>query len=415
MKYFVVIIVSAVLFLFSCESEKRTYKLIYSAEEPMGEIAKVLKEVVEKNVEGVELELIIGAGSYGNLDSITERSADFAIIENHMPFSEDVNSLFPLYPQILHIFYRSDSVIYDFKDLIYGKRVFIGLPGSGTFRFMKDLFVFFELDETKFSITENPWDNDVFCGFTDIIKPEYLSGFGGSRLYSFDDISAYGRGSVAEGVSMRYPQVKPFVIPVKTYGALSTTPILTMATDAILVCSADLPEEVVYGITKAVFHFHQEFTAISPLLFLDLHEQFDREKLNYPLANGSRIYLDRDEPGVLERYAELFGVFFSIGIALISAILSLSKWRKQRKKDRVDVFYGELMQIKNELPSMKTVPYGAKIIAKIKKTQDRAFKMLIDEELVADESFRIYMELSKETINEVKLRAQQIKRKQGLS
>jgi hypothetical protein len=36
--------------------------------------------------------------------------------------------------------------------------------------------------------------------------------------------------------------------------------------------------------------------------------------------------------------------------------------------------------------------------------------MLIDEELTADESFRIYMELSKETINDVKLRVQQINR-----
>ena len=120
--------------------------------------------------------------------------------------------------------------------------------------------------------------------------------------------------------------------------------------------------------------------------------------------------MDRAEPNVFERYAELGGVIFSIMLALISALISLTKWNAQRKKDRVDVFYQELMDIKGQIPDIKIIQDGAKIVRKIKATQDKAFKMLIDEELTADESFRIYMELSKETINDVKLRVQQINR-----
>jgi len=397
-----------VLFIFySCDEKKTKLKLAYHADEPIGEIANTLKEVLERN-NNFEVELIIGEGSFSNLDSLMQESADLAIIENHMPFTVGVESLLPLYPQILHVFYTSEEKITDFQTLIYGKKIFIGADGSGTHRFMKNLFVFFKLDNSKFTITDNPFDNDVYCGFTDIIRPEYLDGFDGFKLFSFGDVRNYGKGSIAEGISLTYPQVHPFIIPNMTYGKLTHDPILTLATDAVLVCHSSLPEEITYKISKTIFQDHQEFTSISPLLYIDLREDFDRNKLNYPLNNGSRIFLDRAEPNVFERYAELAGVLFSVGIAFISALISLTKWRGQRKKDRVDVFYQELMDTKNDLPNIRSVHEGIAKIKEIKATQDRAFKMLIDEELTADESFRIYMELSKETINDVKLRVQQI-------
>lgn len=407
---------SILIFLFvalisfnSCNEEKVKLKLIYSTDEPLGDIAKTLKDVLERN-DKFEIELIIGEGSFSNLDSLVQESADLTIVENHMPFELGVESLLPLYPQILHIFYTSEEEITDFKTLVYGKKIFIGQEGSGTYRFMKDLFVFFKLDNSKFEITNNPFDNDVYCGFTDIIKPEYLAGFESFKLFSFGDIENYGKGSVAEGISLTYPQVRPFIIPNKTYGKLTHDPILTLATDAVLICRSGIPEDITYQISKTIFRDHQEFTSISPLIYIDMRENFDRDKLNYPLNNGSRIYLDRAEPNIFERYAELAGVLFSVAIALISALISLSKWRGQRKKDRVDVFYKELMDIKNDLPNVNNVQAGVAKIKEIKATQDKAFKMLIDEQLTADESFRIYMELSKETINDVKLRVQQIKK-----
>ena len=47
---------------------------------------------------------------------------------------------------------------------------------------------------------------------------------------------------------------------------------------------------------------------------------------------------------------------------------------------------------------------GLKMIRSIKDEQNKAFEMLINEELAANESFRIYMELNQETMTEVKLK-----------
>ena len=67
------------------------------------------------------------------------------------------------------------------------------------------------------------------------------------------------------------------------------------------------------------------------------------------------------------------------------------------------------MEVKNVTPYIKTMNEGLEKIQFVKKAQNKAFTMLIEEELVANESFRIYMELSKETINELRIRMRIIK------
>ncbi|MEQ9231050.1 MAG: hypothetical protein RIF46_10240, partial [Cyclobacteriaceae bacterium] len=54
-------------------------------------------------------------------------------------------------------------------------------------------------------------------------------------------------------------------------------------------------------------------------------------------------------------------------------------------------------------------------IRKIKLEQQKAFQMLIDEKLQANESFRIYMELSKETLQELQLRLEKFSQKYNSS
>lgn len=395
----------------ACSNEKPTYKLIHSENEPENTITRIIKRVLEENLD-VNIELVNGVGSISNLDSLSAGTADITIVENNMPFREDIRSIFPIYEQVLHIFYRSDVEINSFKDLVYGKKVYIGTEGSSTHRFMTDMFEYFRLDKSQYEITSNIFDNDVICGFTDIINDiSYIQSIEaeGYRLYSFDAIENYGKGSIAEGIGLKYPQLKPFIIPHGTYGNMTEEPILTIATDAILIVRAELYDELVYDISKTIFRDKQELNEISPLVYSTMDENFDRGKVNYPLHNGARIFLDRDEPSFLERYAELGGVIFSIILALISGIVSLSRWQTQKKKDRVDVFYKDLIEIKNSIPRLGTVGEGLQGIKNIQLAQNKAFEMLIDEKLEANESFRIYMELSKETINELKVKIKRLK------
>ena len=101
----------------------------------------------------------------------------------------------------------------------------------------------------------------------------------------------------------------------------------------------------------------------------------------------------------------------SLIVASWSGLVSLAKWQAQKKKDRIDEFYEDLITTKNHIPQLKKLSEVAERIKHVKSQQNKAFELLISEELVANESFRIYMELSKETLNDLKSKMRSIKEK----
>jgi len=413
MKHFTLFyVILTLLSLTSCSSGEKEVTIIYSEEEPFGTISKKLEEVLERNT-GVQVNLVIGSGSAANVDSVARGAADFAVTENYVPYQSGVNSVTVLFPQILHIFYNSEITPGSFEELVTDKRIFIGLKGSGSYRFMQNLFDFFKVDNSRIHIVEDAFDEvDVFAGFNDILSDNYLIGLEDYKIYSFDHVDRYGKGSIAEAIALKFPKVHPYVIPQKTYGNITDQPVLTLSTDAVLIVSDQLSNDLLYEVIRSVFHEKQAFNEISPLVYKGLDEKFNRGALTFPLHEGVRIYLDRDEPGFFERYAELTGVIFSIVVVVISGLLSLNKWQVQRKKDRVDVFYNDLMEIKNRLDTNYTTDNGRSDLKLVKASQNKAFQMLINEDLEANESFRIYMELSKEVIQDIKNRLAYIRKQQ---
>lgn len=402
-------------FLFSqCNPTTLPYTIIYSEEEPIGEICRTLETVLEKNF-NVDIILInnTGAGSEANIDSLVSNDEiDFTITENHVPFREGVKSVLVLYPQILHIFYKDNYDPKNFQELVVGKTLYIGKANSGSYRFMMSLFEFFHVDTSNVTITDDPSsDHDIFVTFRDILSDDYLSELKGFKLYSLNDDSQTGNGSIVDAISLKNPLVKPFIIPQFTYGDKTPKPVYTISSDAVLVASTSMRDVPVTDMIKTIFKEKEVLLNISPLISKGMTESFDRNSLNFPLHEGARIYLDRDEPTFFERYAELFGVILSISIALTSGIISLSRWQKQKKKDRVDVFYKVLLEIKNNIPKIKTSKDAIGMIKEIQTAQNTAFEMLINEELEANESFRIFMELSKETILDIKTKIRLIQAK----
>lgn len=391
------------LLLGSCKQEKIKYRLFVSTDEPDGAISRAIKTVMERN-HNVEIELVNAGGSFANLDSIADGVADIALIENFVPFRDDVRTILTFYPKVLHIFYLDNGgpEPQNFEELLYGKRVFIGEKGTGSHLFMEDMFEFFDLDQSKFTIANDVFSasTEVLIGFTDIVELKNLATLKGFKLYSLDKLDNYGKGSIVDAISLRFPQVHPFVIPETSYQDITDKPIVTVASEALLIVRAGLRESFAYDLTRTIFTEKQDFINLSPLIYKGLDENFDRTQISFPLHEGARVFLDRDEPGFFERYAELVGVLFSIVIAIVSALISLSKWQTQKKKDRVDIFYRELMEMKNT--NFKTSAEGIEKIKGIQQSQNKAFDMLINEELEANESFRIYMELSKETIHEIR-------------
>lgn len=401
----------AAFLIVSCNPTLITFTFIYNDEGPNGEIAKRMEELLEGSFYNVDIQLIKGKSTNANLDSLSLGSVDIALVENYVNYQPGLNSAFSVYSEVLHIFFQDEIDGSSFESLMYSGPVYIGREESPTYNMMMDLIDFYGLDTSRINVTFAMNQAGVVVELTNLFTIEKLKTYEGYNLFSFDKVENLGNASTVEGIALKYPRMSPFVIPQKSYWGYTEDPIVTLAVDLIMVVRSGLLEVTVNDFTKTMLRNRQVFTSIDPLLFDGLREDFNQGILNIPLHEGARTFLDRDEPSFLERYAELGGVILSIVIALFSGIVSLTKWQAQKKKDKIDEFYEDLMNIKNAIPKINQISSAIEKVKSVQASQNKAFEMLIAEKLVANDSFRIYMELSKETINELRGKMRVLKAK----
>lgn len=196
----------------------------------------------------------------------------------------------------------------------------------------------------------------------------------GWEIFSLGDITYSNRGSSVEGFCMNYPRTEPFMVPRNFFGQKPELPIYTIALDELLVVHEDLDKTLVYDLVSDIYS-GRHFLSQSNILFTHITEDFDRDALNFQLHDSTVDYLARDQPSFFERYAEAFGVIFSILVVLYGGLTSLKKIRKER----IDKYYKRVMECHR--------------IEDLESLSNEAVSQLQSEKLTADESFTIFLNL----------------------
>ena len=71
------------------------------------------------------------------------------------------------------------------------------------------------------------------------------------------------------------------------------------------------------------------------------------------------------------------------------------------KKNRIDRYYSDILNIEKDLDEENDPKMLVKHLEKIRLLKRNAFKLLIEEKLTADESFRIFITLANETAEQI--------------
>jgi TRAP-type uncharacterized transport system substrate-binding protein len=394
--------ISLFICLIACQSENKPYRILGNIEDPQNEIAYTIASVLNQNLAD-SIQVLAGVGSLANLDSLEMGKADFGIIDNYSRFSDQVHVVLPLYPQVLHILHKRTIQPTSFRDLFTQRKIYAGQIGSGTRQFINQILQDLNIntDAIQWVSVYELFDADVIISFTDLLSHEELRDLKEYKLFSIDNINTLGKGSIAEGICTRHPQFQPFVIARDLYGNFTEAPILTLKVDALLVCRANLEEAFIYSVVETLMENRQDMRNINPLLF-DFSMDFNASKLNFVIHRGTRSFLERHEPTFLEKYAELFSVIISIFVMLASSLYTISRWSKARKKNKLDNYYQNIVTVRSKIPSLATKHEAAVLLAEIKTIQDDAMRLVMKEKLMADESFTIFLNLSKMVLEEVK-------------
>ena len=335
------------------------------------------------------------------LDALVAGEADFALISNSLEYRQEISTVMPLYPTVLHIARRAGYEAADGLEMIRGATVYAGPEGSASRFILNNIAERMNLRQDEYRYANDPGDSvDVVIVFAPI-SPERIAEFPDLLLTSMGSPEDIGAGKIVDAAVLLNPYFRPFVIPAGTYGDATPEPIVTVAVDKILVARYDVDATVVYDLIDEILRLRPALAAKRPGIFQQLSEDFDTSRSTFVLHAGTQAYLQRSAPTIYERYSGVAEVAVTLLVALFSALFAGVRIIRMRRKNRIDTFYSKARELRRSVTDSTSAEERQRVINDVRKLQSTAFDMLIDEKLGADESFGIFITLSNDVLRQL--------------
>lgn len=215
-------------------------------------------------------------GSVNNAHLLGRGDIDIALIQTDITYYAyngvemfkkkypNLTAICRVYPDTTHIIAKGDGSIKSLSDL-KGKSVSVGAPGSGnevtlrqilgtagiTYKDFKPFYLSFSESAEHFK------DGHIEAFHTNSSVPAAIV----HDLNSLNKVTLLPvGGKLREAIVKKYPFYTPVSVPANTY-KYQPAPYETVAVQALLIADAKLPEDLVYGMTKAIFENLNEIKA----------------------------------------------------------------------------------------------------------------------------------------------------------
>ena len=246
-------------------------------------------------------------GSIYNINTIRAGELEFGVAQSDWQFHAfngtskfeeqgkfgNLRAVFSVHPEPVTIIARGDAGISNITDL-KGKRVNIGNPGSGTrgtWEVIEEAMGWSRDDlklaaEMKSAETGQALcDNKIDAYFWLVGHPSALTQ---ESLASCDAKLVNATGEVIDKLVADNSYYRTAEIPAGMYG--DNEAVTTFGVGATFVSSADVPDEVVYTVVKAVFENFDTFKGLHPAFGNLKPEQMISDSLSAPIHPGAEKY-----------------------------------------------------------------------------------------------------------------------------
>src|SRR5918999_3385429 len=258
---------------------------------------------------GIRCSVESTGGSVYNINTIRQGELDFGVVQSDVQYNalegkgqefegqgpfDGLRAVFALHPEPFTVVARADSGLESFDDL-KGKRVNVSNPGSGS------RATFDVLMEAK------GWTLDDFALASELKSAEQSQALSDNNVDAIAFVVGHPNGSIQEAtttvdanlIAVSGPEVDALVEE-NPYYAKAVIPggmyrgneedVETFGVAATFVTSADVPEEVVYQLVKAVFENFEDFKKLHPA-FANLDKaEMTRTALSAPMHAGAEKY-----------------------------------------------------------------------------------------------------------------------------
>lgn len=256
-------------------------------------------------------------GSVFNVNALMNGDLEMGVIQSDIQYQAlkglgewegkpqtKLRAMFAIHPEAVTILAASDKNIKSVADM-KGKIVNIGAPGTGQRVNSLDLFKTAGIDAEKDLKTEGLkpaeaagmlQDGRIDAYFYTVGHPNgsIKEAVAGTRKVSFVPVAA----DMVQKLVAEQPYYAPAMIPVAAYpGVENKEDVPTFGVKATICTSADVPEDVVYIVTKEVFTNLEELRKLHPALDVLTKENM-LQGLSAPLHPGAAKYFK--EVGLLK-------------------------------------------------------------------------------------------------------------------
>ncbi len=256
------------------------------------------------------------AGSIFNLNALAEGDLEFGVVQSDWQYhayngtdqfedqgaNEDLRAVFSLHPEPFTVVARPDAGISGFEE-IKGKRVNVGNPGSGQRGTVERLMEEYGWSMRDFALASELPSREQASALCDnridviLFTVGHPSGSIQEPIATCDARLVSVTGDVVDNLVDQTPYYFHATIPGGMYPGHADD-VETFGVGATFVTRADVPEEVVYQVTKAVFENLDTFRGLHPAFGVLERETMVSEGLSAPLHDGARRYFI--EAGLIE-------------------------------------------------------------------------------------------------------------------
>lgn len=246
-------------------------------------------------------------GSVANLNSIADKQMDMGIAQSDWQFhayngsssfegkkNDKLRAIFSIHPEPFTVMARDDSGIKSFDDL-KGKRVNVGDPGSGTRATMNVI------------LNAKGWTDKEFKVASELKPAEMASVMCDNNLDAVTYNVGHPNGALKEAAASCDAHLVPVtgeaidkLVADHAYYAKATipgglykgtdNPVESFGVYATLVTSADVDNDKVYAVVKAVFDNFDRFKRLHPAFENLKQEDMIKNALSAPLHEGAVRY-----------------------------------------------------------------------------------------------------------------------------
>jgi uncharacterized protein len=263
----------------------------------------------DRQEHGIRCSVESTGGSVYNVNTMRQGELDFGIVQSDVQYNaleglgaefegqgpfEGLRAVFALHPEPFTLLARADSGIATFDDL-KGERVNVSNPGSGsraTFEVLMDA---------------KGWTMDDFALASELKSAEQSSALADNNVDAIAFIVGHPNGSIQEatttvdanlipvsgpevdGLVEENPYFSKAVIPGGMYPG-NPDDIATFGVRATVVTRADVSDEAVYQVVKAVFDNFEDFKQLHPAFAILDKEEIVTGGMSAPLHPGAERY-----------------------------------------------------------------------------------------------------------------------------